>query len=275
MERYLGVDVPDDAHGVLQDVHWSRGGFGYFPTYSLGNVIQRADLGAPAWRTSTTSTSRSRAASSPRSASGCASTSTGTGASSRLPRRCERVVGGPIDPEPYLALSAGEARRRMIERVCVVGAGVIGSLFAGHLGRVAEVSVLCRRDEHARALNERRAARQREGRLRARVCRPRRRRRSCRSPTWSSSRRRRAGSRPAAASLRGHWPRRGGDDGAERARRRGGRSRHGDWPLVSAVTFISGTKHSDTHVEYILDTETWLGPYDGRAARARGAGAAS
>ena len=29
----------DDARGVLQDVHWSRGGFGYFPTYSLGNVI--------------------------------------------------------------------------------------------------------------------------------------------------------------------------------------------------------------------------------------------
>ena len=39
--------------------------------------------------------------------------------------------------------------------------------------------------------------------------------------------------------------------------------RHGEWPLISAVTFISGTKHSDTHVEYILDTETWLGPYDG------------
>ena len=30
---------PNDARGVLQDVHWSRGGFGYFPTYSLGNVI--------------------------------------------------------------------------------------------------------------------------------------------------------------------------------------------------------------------------------------------
>jgi 2-dehydropantoate 2-reductase len=37
--------------------------------------------------------------------------------------------------------------------------------------------------------------------------------------------------------------------------------RHGDWPLVSAVTFMSGTRHSDTHVEYVLDTETWLGPY--------------
>jgi 2-dehydropantoate 2-reductase len=37
---------------------------------------------------------------------------------------------------------------------------------------------------------------------------------------------------------------------------------HGPWPIVSAVTFMSGTKHSDTHVEYILDTETWLGPYE-------------
>ena len=37
---------------------------------------------------------------------------------------------------------------------------------------------------------------------------------------------------------------------------------HGDWPIVSAVTFMSGTKHSDTHVEYILDTETWLGPFE-------------
>ena len=38
--------------------------------------------------------------------------------------------------------------------------------------------------------------------------------------------------------------------------------RQGDWPLVSAVTFMSGTKHSDTEVEYVLDTETWLGPYE-------------
>jgi carboxypeptidase Taq len=36
---YLGIEVPDDAHGVLQDAHWPGGAFGYFPTYSLGNVI--------------------------------------------------------------------------------------------------------------------------------------------------------------------------------------------------------------------------------------------
>jgi carboxypeptidase Taq len=31
--------VPDDGRGVLQDVHWAGGAFGYFPTYALGNVI--------------------------------------------------------------------------------------------------------------------------------------------------------------------------------------------------------------------------------------------
>jgi len=39
MEEYLGVTPPDDARGVLQDVHWSWGYFGYFSTYALGNLI--------------------------------------------------------------------------------------------------------------------------------------------------------------------------------------------------------------------------------------------
>jgi carboxypeptidase Taq len=39
VSSYLGVEVPDDARGVLQDIHWSFGGFGYFPTYALGNLI--------------------------------------------------------------------------------------------------------------------------------------------------------------------------------------------------------------------------------------------
>jgi carboxypeptidase Taq len=44
MREYLGVEVPDDAHGVLQDVHWSGGDIGYFSTYALGNLI-----GAQLW----------------------------------------------------------------------------------------------------------------------------------------------------------------------------------------------------------------------------------
>jgi 2-dehydropantoate 2-reductase len=38
---------------------------------------------------------------------------------------------------------------------------------------------------------------------------------------------------------------------------------HGDWPLLSSVTFMSGTRHGDAHVEYVLDTATWIGPYRG------------
>jgi 2-dehydropantoate 2-reductase len=38
--------------------------------------------------------------------------------------------------------------------------------------------------------------------------------------------------------------------------------RHGSWPLVSAITFMSGTRDADTEVEYVLDTPTWLGPYE-------------
>jgi len=38
-EEYLGVTPPDDAQGCLQDVHWSQGSVGYFPTYSMGNLL--------------------------------------------------------------------------------------------------------------------------------------------------------------------------------------------------------------------------------------------
>lgn len=37
-KEYLGVDVPDDRHGCLQDSHWSGGSFGYFPSYALGSA---------------------------------------------------------------------------------------------------------------------------------------------------------------------------------------------------------------------------------------------
>ncbi|MDQ5835046.1 MAG: 2-dehydropantoate 2-reductase [Actinomycetota bacterium] len=137
---------------------------------------------------------------------------------------------------------------------------MIGSLYAAHLARVADVSVLCRREEHARALNE-------EG-LRV----------SGRHDFTSEVR---AATDPgelpeadlaivatktteldaAVSRLAGHWPGAAvmtvqNGLGAEEVA-----ASHGSWPLVSAVTFMSGTRHADTHVEYILDTETWLGPY--------------
>jgi carboxypeptidase Taq len=39
MEEYLGVRPDTDTEGCLQDIHWSHGSFGYFPTYSLGSVL--------------------------------------------------------------------------------------------------------------------------------------------------------------------------------------------------------------------------------------------
>jgi len=38
MQQYLGITPPDDARGCLQDIHWSGGAIGYFPTYTLGNL---------------------------------------------------------------------------------------------------------------------------------------------------------------------------------------------------------------------------------------------
>lgn len=39
MEEYLGITPPDDSQGVLQDIHWSQGGIGYFPDYLLGSML--------------------------------------------------------------------------------------------------------------------------------------------------------------------------------------------------------------------------------------------
>jgi 2-dehydropantoate 2-reductase len=150
----------------------------------------------------------------------------------------------------------------MIERVCIVGAGVIGSLFAAHLARVARVSVLCRRADHARALNEEGLRVSGKHEFTARVD-------AVADPAQLPAAElaivatKATELDAAAARLEGRL---GGAAvmtiqnglGAEEVVRR-----HGDWPLISAVTFMSGTRHDDTHVEYILDTETWLGPYEG------------
>jgi 2-dehydropantoate 2-reductase len=148
-----------------------------------------------------------------------------------------------------------------VERVCVIGAGVIGSLFAGHLAQVAEVSVLTRRQEHADALTA-------EG-LRVSG------RSDLHSHVTASAdpdeippfdlgivATKATGLEAASAMLEGRFPEATmmttlNGLGAEEVVRG-----HGGWPIISAVTFMSGTRHGDTHVEYILDTETWLGPYE-------------
>jgi 2-dehydropantoate 2-reductase len=147
-------------------------------------------------------------------------------------------------------------------RVCVAGAGSIGSLFAGHLAQVCDVVVLCRRDDHARGLAERGLRVSGRAEIHARL-----------DATTDAARlgdvelvivaskgtdvdavgARLAGHVPAATVMTVQ-----NGLGAEELV-----GRHGDWPLLSGVTFMSGTRHSDTHVEYILDTATWIGPYRG------------
>ena len=39
MEKYLGITPENDSAGCLQDIHWSHGSFGYFPTYSVGRIL--------------------------------------------------------------------------------------------------------------------------------------------------------------------------------------------------------------------------------------------
>jgi len=149
----------------------------------------------------------------------------------------------------------------VIARVCIVGAGVIGGIFAGHLAQVCDVSVLTRRRDHADALNREGLRISGKSDLHAHV-----------TATADPDALERfdvgfiatkaAGLRPAAEALEGRFPEATiatvlNGLGAEEIVRE-----HGPWPIVSGVTFMSGTRHSDTHVEYILDTETWLGPYE-------------
>jgi 2-dehydropantoate 2-reductase len=152
----------------------------------------------------------------------------------------------------------------VIERFCIVGAGVIGSLFAGHLASVAHVSVLTRRREHADALNREGLRISGRSERHARVTATTN---PAELPPFDVAivATKAAGLEPAAAALEGLFP--GATVttvlngiGAEEVVRA-----HGPWPIVSGVTFMSGTRHADTHVEYILDTETWLGPYENTA----------
>jgi 2-dehydropantoate 2-reductase len=134
---------------------------------------------------------------------------------------------------------------------------VIGSLYAGHLARVCEVSVLCRREEHARALNEQGLTVSGRHAFTSRVVAATD---PAKLPEPELAIVATKGTELAAVAerLAGHWP------GAAVMTVQNGLGAEEFFPgrrVISAVTFMSGTRHADTHVEYILDTETWLGPY--------------
>jgi len=150
-----------------------------------------------------------------------------------------------------------------MNRVCIVGCGAIGSLYAAHLARVAEVWAFVRREEHAQALN-------REG-LRV----------SGKHEFWASLR---ATTRPEElpdcdlgivatkttqveeAMVRvGCRFNQGAVISAQNGL--GGEeivAEHTRGQVIRGTTFMSGTRHSDTHVQYELDTATWIGPFEPR-----------
>ncbi len=147
-----------------------------------------------------------------------------------------------------------------IKRVCVAGAGAIGSLFAAHLGSVAETTVLTRRQEHADKLN-----------LMGLTVSGKTNRRTTVLASISPAElgdvdlviiaTKASAVEETAKSMAGHFPNAlvmtvqnglGCEDAV---------AKYGDWPIISSVTFMSGNRHSDVHVEYELDTATWMGPW--------------
>lgn len=147
-----------------------------------------------------------------------------------------------------------------INKVCVVGAGAIGSLFIGHLGTLVDVSVLTRRESHARDLNKNGLTVSGKSQLVTKV-------RASTNPAELGDvdliilATKATAVEASAATLKGHFPNaklllvQNGLGCEETVRQ------FGDWPLISGVTFMSGVRHSDTHVEYELDTATWIGPW--------------
>lgn len=154
---------------------------------------------------------------------------------------------------------------KAIKRICVIGAGAIGSLCAGHLATVADVCVLTRRKEHADQLNRKGLQISGKSSLLSSVlasANPE----DLGEPDLVIIATKTTGVEQAARSVSGHFPKAmvltiQNGMGCEEVV-----SRFGDWPVISAVTFMSGIRQSDVHVHYELDTETWMGPWAGAGA---------
>lgn len=148
-----------------------------------------------------------------------------------------------------------------MKKVCIVGAGAIGSLYAAHLARVAEVWCFVRRPEHAEALNKNglrvSGAHDFTAKLKAET-------RPERMPQFDLGIiATKATQTDEAFAPVAHLFENGavisaqngvGSEEILAARTKG--------KVIRACTFMSGTRHSDTHVQYELDTATWMGPFE-------------
>jgi len=150
-----------------------------------------------------------------------------------------------------------------MKRVCIVGCGAIGSLYAAHLARVAEVWAFVRREDHAEALN--REGLQVSGKHEFRA--------SLKATTHPEElpdcelgivATKATQVEDAMTKVGGHFDKgvvisaQNGLGGEEIV------AEHTHGQVIRGTTFMSGTKHSDTHVQYELDTATWIGPFEPR-----------
>ncbi len=150
-----------------------------------------------------------------------------------------------------------------MKRTCIVGCGAIGSLYAAHLARVAEVWAFVRREDHALALNRDglRVSGKHEFHVSLKA-------------TWRAAEVPDCDFAIVATKARqvkesfapvGHHF----DQGVVLSAQNGLGSEeiiaeHTRGQIIRATTFMSGTRHSDTHVQYELDTATWMGPFEPR-----------
>jgi 2-dehydropantoate 2-reductase len=150
-----------------------------------------------------------------------------------------------------------------MKRVCIVGCGAIGSLYAAHLARVAAVWALVRREDHARALNRDglRVSGKHDFHVSLKATTQPVELPECELVIVATK----ATQVEQSIALAGSRF----DKGAVISAQNGLGSEeiiaaHTRGQVIRGTTFMSGTKHSDTHVQYELDTPTWLGPFEPR-----------
>jgi 2-dehydropantoate 2-reductase len=150
-----------------------------------------------------------------------------------------------------------------MKRVCIVGCGAIGSLYAAHLARVAEVWAFVRREDHARALNHEglKISGKHEFHASLKATTNPDELPACDLAIIATKATQVAGSMKLMGSHFGQ--------GAVLSAQNGLGSEeiiaeHTRGQVIRGTTFMSGTKHSDTHVQLELDTATWIGPFEPR-----------
>jgi 2-dehydropantoate 2-reductase len=148
-----------------------------------------------------------------------------------------------------------------MKRVCIIGCGAIGSLYAAHLARVAEVWAVVRREAHARALNRDglRVSGKHEFHVALKATARPDELPACDLAIVATKA---TQVEDSIALIGGRF-----DQGAIISAQNGLGSEeiiaaHTRGQVIRGTTFMSGTKHSDTHVQYELNTATWIGPFE-------------